>query len=382
MKRDSVAVIGVATSDFGELHRRRDGHEDGHKSAYDLGAEVFAEALRDAGIERDEVDGLITARLPSYVRMADMLGLRRPSFTVGLEGAGRTSAVALQIAAAAVESGLATTVALIYGNDGRSAGATYGGDEGPSPTGVYDTAYGMTSPGAYVSLMYQRYKDLYAVPDLALAPLAMSNRSNAALNPQAVMRQPLTIEDYAAAPFIAEPLRRLDYCLINDGAIAIIVTSTQRARRLNRPLVTLSATAACGDLTNYYSSPDFYHGSCQAVADQVFGSAGVRREDIDCAQIYDNFTPTILFSLEGFGYCPPGTAWKWVQEGRIERGGELPINTSGGHTSESYMQGWALHVEAVRQLRGEAGDRQVPDCELVQYMCVAPIASSHVFRRQ
>lgn len=375
--RDTVAIVGVATSDFGALYRDRDAR----RSAYDLAALAFADALADAGIERDEIDGLITARVPSYVHMADLLGLRRPKFVLGLEGAGRMSGMALQTAISAVSSGLATTVALVYGNNGRSTGATYGGDDGPMPTGGYETAYGMTSPGASVALMYERYREMYDVPDLALAPIAMSNRTHASLNPAAVMRNPFTEEDYAQQRFIAEPLRLFDYCLINDGAVVLILTSTERAKKMAKPLVTVSATAARGDLTNYYASDDFFRTSSEAVAAEVFADAGVKHEDVDCLQIYDNFTPTILFSLEGFGYCKPGTSWEWTRGGTTQLGGELPINTSGGHTSESYMQGWALHVEAVRQLRGEAGDRQVSNCEVGQYICVAPIVSSHIFRR-
>ena len=375
--RDTVAIVGVGTTPFGPLYADRTNKHSG----YDLAAQATVAALADAGLEKDAVDGLIVARLGSYVRMADMLGLRRPAWCHAIDGAGRMSAVAVQIAAAAIEAGHAETIALVYGNDGRSAGAKYGGDGGPSPTGVYDTAYGMTSPGAYVAMMYQRYREMYGVPDLALAPLAINNRKNAMLNAGAVMQSPLTMETYEQSRFIAEPLRLFDYCLINDGGVALIMTSTKRAKTLGRPFVTLSATAAAGDLTNFYTSRDFFQGSCAAVAAKVYADAGITQRDVQSAQIYDNFTPTILFSLEGFGFCPPGTAWKWVDGGRIELGGELPINTSGGHTSESYMQGWAMHAEAVRQLRGEAGARQVPDCDVVQYICASPIVASHILRR-
>ena len=196
------------------------------------------------------------------------------------------------------------------------------------------------------------------------------------------MQTPITTEEYLAGRYVAEPLRLYDYCLINDGGVALILTTEERARKLNRPVVTLEATATAGDLTNYYTSRDFFFESAESVATRVYKQAGITCADVDCAQIYDNFTPTILFSLEGFGFAERGRAWDWVRDGRIACGGELPINTSGGHTSESYMQGWAMHAEAVRQLRGEAGERQVPGAEVAQYICVSPIVSSHIFRRQ
>jgi acetyl-CoA acetyltransferase len=294
------------------------------------------------------------------------------------------SGLALQTAVRAIVTGAAEVVACVYGNNGRTAGATYGGATG-EPSGrddtvVYDAMYGMTSPGAYISLMWRRYQHQYGVPDGALAPIAISNRRNGALNPNAVMRKPITTEEYLAAPFIAEPLRMLDYCLINDGGVAFIVTSAQRAKDLRKPPVYVSATAATSDLTNFYTSDDLFYGAGQELAGQVYRDAGIDRADVDCAQIYDNFTAIVVLSLESLGFCAPGTGWQWIRDGRIELGGELPINTSGGHTAEGYMQGWGLHVEAVRQLRGEAGMRQVPDCHIVQYACLAPISTSHILR--
>lgn len=377
--RDKVAIVGVGTTAFGDLYRRRDVQ----RSAYDLAATAFRDAVQDAGLDKNEIDGLLCCRLPSYSRMADMLGLRQLRLVNSFEGAGRMSGLTVQTAAMAIATGRAATVACLYGNNGRSVRVHYGGEaeEGDAPTASYDLAYGMTSPGAYVAMMYQRYRHLYGVPDGALAPLAINNRRNAAANPNAVMRTPLTEDDYLNSRFIAEPMRLFDYCLINDGGVALILTSAERARDLRKTPVYIKGTAASSDLTNLYTSDDLFQSACQSVANAVYSEAGIGPDEVNCLEVYDNFTPTILFSLEGFGYCKPGTAWEWIRGGRIARDGEKPVNTSGGHTSESYMQGWALHAEAVRQLRGECGERQVPNCEVAQYMCAAPIVNSHILQR-
>jgi acetyl-CoA acetyltransferase len=259
---------------------------------------------------------------------------------------------------------------------------TYGGEGAGLPDNMYyDLAYGMTSPGAYVAMMYRRYAELYGAPDGSLAPLAINNRKNAALNPIAVMKEQITEEQYLDARYIADPLRLYDYCMINDGGAAIIVTSVERAKNLKKPPVLISAAASSGDLTNFYTKPDFFDQASRSVADKVYAQCGLSPADMDCVQIYDNFTPIMLFSLESFGFAPRGEGWQWIKDGRIELGGEMPINTSGGHTAEGYMQGWALQIEAVRQLRGEAGARQVPNCEVAQYICVSPIVTSHILRR-
>lgn len=376
--RDTTAIVGVGTSAFGPRYRQLDPD----LSAYDLAVEALMVALEDAGLAKDDLDGIVSARLPSYSQLATLIGLRRPRLVYALEGTGRWSGVALQTAVMAVATGKASVVACLYGNNGRSAGARYGGGQvAAESNAAYDAMYGMTSPGAYVAMMFRRYQHLYGAPGDALAPLAINNRKNGALNPNAVMQMPISYEEYVASRYIAEPLRLLDYCLINDGGVAFIVTSADRARDLRKPPVYVTATAAAGDLTNYYTSDDCFYASCQDVAGRVFAEAGMEPSDVDCLQVYDNFTPTILFSLEGFGFCPRGEAWQWVRNGRIELGGELPVNTSGGHTAESYMQGWAMHVEAVRQLRGEAGARQVPGCEVAQYVCASPIVTSHILRR-
>ena len=378
--RDKTAIVGIGTTDFGADYRRRDPTV----SAFDLALDALSTALDDSGLTGADIDGLVCCRVPSYGRMATMIGARRLNVVNVYEGTGRMSGLALQTAVRAIVTGAAEVVACVYGNNGRTAGATYGGATG-EPSGrddtvIYDAMYGMTSPGAYISLMWRRYQHLYGVPDGALAPVAISNRRNGALNPNAVMREPITTEQYLAAPFIAEPLRMLDYCLINDGGVAFIVTSAERAKDLRKRPVYVSATAASSDLTNFYTSDDLFYGAGQQLAGKVYRDAGLDRSDVDCAQIYDNFTAIVVLSLESLGFCEPGTGWQWIRDGRIELGGELPVNTSGGHTAEGYMQGWGLHVEAVRQLRGEAGERQVPGCGIVQYACLAPISTSHILR--
>lgn len=367
-----VAIVGVGQSDFRALYLDRSTPHD----AYGLAAEALRVALEDAGLDRDELDGVLCSRV-GYARLCDVIGLHHPRFVHDLEGSGRMSGVALQEAVALVASGLASVVACVYGNNGRSVQMRYGGEDS-GPTVGYDAMYGMTSPGAYVAMMYRRYQHLYGAPDNALAPLAVNNRRNAARNPAAVFQEEIDEQQYLAARYIAEPLRLLDYCLINDGGVAFIVTSMERARTLRKAPVRIASTAGLAELTNFYTSEDFFFDACQQVASALYAESGLGPEDIDCLQIYDNFLPTILFSLEGFGHAERGESWRWIRDGRIELEGERPLNTAGGHTGESYMQGWAHHVEAVRQLRGEAGVRQVQGCATVQYICASPIVTAHI----
>ncbi|MFI0485359.1 thiolase family protein [Actinomadura sp. 9N215] len=373
MATKDVAIVGVGSSDFRRLYADKSRPND----VYELAAEAFRDALDDCGATQQDIDGLLCINI-KYGQFGETVGLTGPGFVHDLEGTGRMSGVALQEAYALVSSGVAEMVACVYGTNGRTAGVKYGGGDA-DPAGAYDAMYGMTSTGAYVSMMYQRYCAMYGAPEDSLAPLAINNRANGARNPIAVFQKEIDHDEYMASRFIAEPLRKLDYCIINDGAVAFIVTTADRARDLRKKPVRVAATAGRAELSRSYISPDFYYETSAAVAGDLYQKAGLGPDDIDCMQVYDNFLPTILFTLEGFGHAPRGGSWEWIRDGRIELGGKRPLNTSGGHTSESYMQGFALHVEAVRQLRGEAGERQVENCNTVQYMCVSPIVTSHIF---
>jgi acetyl-CoA acetyltransferase len=376
--RGTVSVVGVGTTAFGRMPEL---------SADDLGGWALSEALEDAGLTVKDVDGLVVNRVSGYETFAANYGIE-PAWVAELPAHGRMAGASLQLAAMAVHAGMCRTVALVYGNDGRSAGATYGGGGGGAADS-YGTSfpelsvpYGMTSPGAFYALTYDRYRNQFGATSDELATVAMTFRRHAGLNPDAVMRDPITLEDYQGSRFIVEPLHIYDYCLINDGGVAIIVTSTERAHDLRQAPVPILGFAQQGQLlTSEHPPPDYWAGAIGAVAQRAFQMAGVERADVDGLMVYDNFSPNVLFTLEGLGFAPIGDGSRWIQGGRIELGGELPVNTSGGHLSESYMQGWGLNVEAVRQLRHQCGQRQIADASIVQYACAAPLVSSIIFGR-
>jgi len=370
--RSKVAVVGVGTTAFGKLPGN---------DQYDLGLMALKSALADAELKPSDIDGLIVNRVPDYQRFGEIAGLN-PRMALVTPGQGRMSGNSIEIAAMAIASGLATTVALVYGNNGRSAGDKYGGETdryGGGGIGPW-FPYGMTSPGAAHAIMFQRHMHQYGTKSEQLAAVSVAFRKHALLNPDAVMKKPMTVEDHQASPFIAEPLHLFDYCLINDGGVAIILTSAERARDRPKPPVYIRGFSQATQLAKSSLPPDdYWYGPMQKVAADVYRMADVKREDLDALMIYDNFSPTVLFALEGFGFCKPGESGEWVQGGRLELGGEYPSNTDGGHLSNSYMQGWALNVEAVRQLRGETGARQVKGARLIQYMCAAPLITSIIY---
>lgn len=366
--RDRTAIVGIGTTRYGSFPET---------DSYGLGAEALNLALEDAGLTTADLDGLIVNRIPSYERFADMMGIR-PGFCLQTEAPGRFSAVSLMIAAQAIATGAAKTIALVYGNNGRSARVRYGGSDSQwSP-------WGMTSPGASHAMMWQRHMHQFGSTHADLAPVAVAFRHHACLNPNAVMHgKPITEQDHREARSICEPLKLLDYCLINDGAVAWIMTSAERARDLRQTPVLVSGFAR-QDNFSYGSAPpdDFWYPSLRKVSEQVYTRAGVSRDELSGLSIYDNFTPTVIFSLEGMGFCGQGEGGAFVRDGALRLGtGRWPTNTSGGHLSDSYMQGWALIAEAARQLRHECGARQIPNAQSIQYICATNIASSIILRR-
>jgi acetyl-CoA acetyltransferase len=372
---DQAAVCGVGESAYG----RRLG-----RSAIDLAADAIRAAVADAGLTKNDIDGMAVTFGTPLGADADTL-----AFTLGLElraytqtwAHGRFTGSALQWAAMTVAAGLADVVACLaavsftgvrrlrVGGGGDREGAREGGGgHGEDPV------YGMTSPGAGAALMAQKYFARYGATGEDLASIPIAFRRHATLNPLAMYHEPLTMEGYLKARFVAQPLRIFDYCQVNDGAACVLVTTAERAADLAQPPVYLGGMQGlpAGRHEFIWAYPGF--GTAQQTAidwtpgpQPVHAMAGVTTADIDAFFTYDAFSPLVWLALERWGFCGQGEAKDFTQGGRIELGGELPMNTNGGLLSEAHIMAWNHQVEIVRQLRRECGPRQIDGAEVIQW---------------
>lgn len=364
-----AAVVGIGHTDWpGDYRRVRAGQKP--FDSYGYGAMALRQALDDAGLRREDVDGLIVGPNTAYERFGEVLGID------ARWGDQADAVTAVAKACMAIRSGMAEVVALVYGNDQRSAAVQYGGAQAMGGDAflayVYHTPWGLTSQGAIYALTVRRHMAETGMTERQLGAVAVGERAWACLNPHAIMRRPITLEDYMASGYIAEPLRLLDYCLVNDGGVALIIAEASRARRMGGTPVHIEGVGRADlnrDATNLGSRLlEFYRPAQRLASRQLYEMAGVGPQDVDALLVYDSFSCHVPFALEGFGYCAEGEAGRFLAETAIGPGGTLPINTGGGHLSETYMQGWAHQVEAVRQLRGGLGARQVPRCRHVHYV--------------
>ncbi|MET7397982.1 thiolase family protein [Dactylosporangium sp. NPDC005572] len=353
-----ASIAGVGASRQGKLPG---------ETAISLATEAFTAALADAGLEKSDVDGLLTMPGSSspegakhYLALGEHLGID-PVLTGTLNMGGATAGALVQQAAMAVATGMASVVACVFGDAARTRGSKFDAAQGGE---VSWGSWGMFGNAANSAMGAARHMALYGTTSEQLGWVAVNGRRNAARNPNAVMREPMTIEDHQASRFIVEPLHLLDCCLITDGGVAVIVTSPERARDLRKPAVDILGMGQGHTLQTFEQKDWWYLPHQEHCVARAYRMAGVGPQDIDVAQLYDNFTIAVLLWLEHAGFCKPGESGPFVEGGtRIAIDGELPVNTAGGNLSESYMQGWLHVVEGVRQLRGEGGERQVRGAE-------------------
>jgi acetyl-CoA acetyltransferase len=290
--------------------------------------------------------------------------------------AGADPVSALILAIDAIRAARATHVALIKSVNFLTARLEFGGPNAMGaeevPHYAYYRPWGFTSQGAFDAVVAQRYQAIFGLTERELGAVAVAQRAWAGMNSRAIMRASMTIEDYLAQPFVVAPMRRPDYCMVADGAVAMIVTTADRARRLDPSrLVTIKGVGWGEDnVGNSQLRPklDFSRIPMRRAAAEVYAESGLGPEDIDAFYNYDNFSAELFYTLENFGYCGEGEAARFIAAKGIGPGGGLPVNTSGGMMSEAYLQGWNAQVEAVRQLRGEAGERQLAGCRHAHYV--------------
>ena len=355
--KDKIAIVGVGATKQGKL---------AGSTPVTLGTEAFKLALDDAGLNKGQIDGLLT--MPgttspegslNYLRMGETLGID-PKYTGSMTMGGGTCGALIQNAALAIESGMADYVACIFADTARTGNYRFGRASGWGDSwGIW----GMFGAAANSAMAASRHMALYGTTSRHLGNVAVACRKHASMNPNAVMRERFTVNDHQASRMVVEPFHLLDCCLISDGGVAIILTSAERAKDLKQKPVLISGMGQAYTTQNMEREDWWYVPHQKDALDRAYKMAGVGPKDIDVAQLYDNFTMSVILWLEHAGFCGVGEGGPFTEGGRIELGGQLPINTAGGNLSESYMEGWLHAVEGVRQMRGQGGERQVKDAQ-------------------
>jgi acetyl-CoA acetyltransferase len=359
--RDRAAIVGVGATPYAK---------DSGVSTLTLALRAITAALDDAGLSLADVDGVACHRVgdsaPASI-VAESLGQRDVHYFLDQFGGGSTSHAIVGSAANAVVAGQADCVVCWRAVNARSE-FRMGGTGRPPPDQLefqYQAPYGYATPPQQFAMVAREYMDNYGATAEDFGAVAISQRWFAERNERALMRAPLTMKDYLASRWIVEPLRLFDCCLETDAAVAVVVTSTERARDLRRVPVTISG-AMWGSGHTLFSNrrPDLGVSGAAAASPRLWAQAGLGPADVDVAELYDAFTPLVLLQLEDYGFCAKGEAGAFVRAGETGIGGSLPTNTHGGHLSEGYVHGLNHLAEAVRQLRHESGARQVPSAEV------------------
>ncbi|HET7875233.1 MAG TPA: thiolase domain-containing protein [Methylomirabilota bacterium] len=338
------------------------------RSALEIQAVSALAALKDAGLRPRDVDGYFTVAgsggtgpLP----ILDYLNLL-PRYVDGTSVGGASFVFHTIHAAAAIAQGRCRVALITYGSTARSSGIPVGTRERIAGDYLdqFEGIYGTSTVGLY-AMVAQRHSHEYGTTEAQLAQIAVACRRHAGLNPSALYRDPITVEDVLRSPMISSPLHLLDCCVITDGGGAVVLVHPDIARDLPRPPIRI---LGAGEAVAHTAAGrrDYLVSAAAQTGPRALGEAGVSHADLDMAMIYDSFTITVLVTLEDLGFSNKGEGGAFVEGGRLELGGDLPINTDGGGLSSNHpgMRGIFLVIEAVRQLRGECGPRQVADCRL------------------
>jgi len=348
-----IAIVGVAESDV--MGTTPD------KSALQHHAEAAFNALEDAGLSKNDVDGLLTAGF-STMATAEYMGIH-PGFTDNTSVGGSSFVIHVAHAMAAIRAGYCEVALITHGETGRSRRAPIPGDPN-LPVAQYEAPYGMLGPPINYSMACSRYMHQYGEEKTrqGMAEIAVATRKWANLNPKAVMHDtPMSFDDYHNSRWVSWPFHLPDCCLVTDSGAAIIVTTAERARSLRKAPVWILGAAEGHDHNIISQMPSLTSTWARESGPNALKRAGLTHSDVDLAMIYDSFTYTVMVTLESLGFCGPGEAADFVANQRTAPGGDFSLNTSGGGLSYTHsgMYGSFLLVEAVRQLRGECGERQV-----------------------
>jgi len=325
-------------------------------------------ALDDSGLDKRDLDGLLvnpgmtwTNPAIASATLQRALGLENLGLSLALSAGGATAASMIQQACEAIDAGLATTVACVFSDTPlkppRPGGKKSGASASYGQAGGWDGAFGYFGVNARYAMVARRHMHVYGTTQDQLGTVAVVQRDWARDNEAAEMRgKPLTLDDYHASRWVVEPFHLLDCCLVSNGGACVIVTSAERARDLQRPPVSVLGFAQGHPGTDAVES--LASGARQA-GPVALAMAGLSLDDVDFAQLYDCYTFTVLLTLEDYGFCARGEGGPFVESGATARGGSLPVNTGGGQLSSFYMWGMTPIVEAVIQLRGDGGGRQL-----------------------
>lgn len=378
--RDKAAVVGVGETEYS----KRSG-----KTELALACEAIRAAVRDAGLAVDDIDGLVRFDMDAVdeVALTSHLGLKNLGW-MSQTGYGGTGGNAVVVhAAAAIAAGLANVV-VCYRSLNERSGVRYGQastwmSDDVAGFEAFQMPWGMLTPAHQFGQFARRHMIEYGTTSEQFGHVAVALRRHGSMNERAMMRKPITLEDHQASRMIADPLHLLDCCIESDGACAVIVAAADRARDLRNPPAWIMG-AAQGSGTHAQGivfRDDLAVPESTYTARDVYRSAGVGPGEIDAVMIYDHFTPFVIFSLEAYGFCERGEGGAFVEGGRIEFDGDLPVNTHGGNHSEAYIHGLPHVIEAVRQLRGESS-AQIPDPELIlSCSSVAQLSAAVILRK-